>query len=255
MIDPTRRFSDKVEEYINYRPSYPPQIIELLTRECGLVPSSVIADIGSGTGLLSLVFLHHGNVVYGVEPNAAMREAGAALMRGFPLFHSIAGSAEGSCLENKSIDFVVAGQAFHWFDRERSRNEFLRILRPGGWVILIWNERRLDTPFLQDYERLLLTYGTDYTTVNHTNISSSDLAEFYRSPTFREYSFPNVQRLDLEGLKGRLLSSSYIPTADDDSFHPMMEELAAVFQRHCDDAVVPILYHTRVYCGQLFSRR
>src|SRR5689334_18081902 len=176
MSDSTRRFSSRVENYVKYRPSYPPQVVELLANECGLTqvgaeridpqppapgsqpPASLIADIGAGTGLLAELFLKRGYRVLGIEPNREMREARARLLAGYPHYTAIDGTAEASTLDDHSVDLITAGQAFHWFDRERARAEFARILRPSGWVALVWNERRIDsTPFLADYERLLRT--------------------------------------------------------------------------------------------------
>src|SRR5437773_2428243 len=157
MSDPTKRFSNRVGNYIKYRPDYSGAIIDLLNEECGLNQQSIIADIGSGTGILSELFLKNGNRVFGIEPNAPMRGAGEKLLERHSKFTSIEGSAEATTLPDDSVDFVVAGQAFHWFDQKLARDEFSRILKPSFWVVLIWNERRTDsTPFLRAYEQMLL---------------------------------------------------------------------------------------------------
>jgi len=154
----TSRFSDRVANYVLYRPGYPPQALQALQTECGLAPNHVIADIASGTGIWTRLLLENGNAVFGIEPNAEMREAGERLLQAFPNFTSLAGTAEATTLASQSVDFVTAAQAAHWFDRARSRREFVRILKPGGWLALLWNERVTDTtPFLRDYEQLLLT--------------------------------------------------------------------------------------------------
>ncbi|HEX2269365.1 MAG TPA: class I SAM-dependent methyltransferase, partial [Pyrinomonadaceae bacterium] len=168
MPQSVERFTSRVENYARYRPGYPTEIVDLLKTACDLTPASVVADIGSGTGKLSEIFLANGNVVIGVEPNAAMREVAEKIFNDEPLFRSVDGSAEATTLADSSVDMVVAGQAFHWFDHERARVEFARILRPGGWVVLLWNDRRVgSTPFLAAYEQLLQTYGTDYRAVDH----------------------------------------------------------------------------------------
>ena len=143
MPHPTQRFSTRVENYIRYRPRYPKEILEFLKTDCGLTRASVIADVGSGTGFLAELFLMNGNKVFGVEPNDAMHEAGKRLMQQFRDFESIAGTAESTSLPNASVDFITAGQAFHWFCREGCRTEFERILRRDGWVVLVWNDRPL----------------------------------------------------------------------------------------------------------------
>src|SRR4051812_34197437 len=146
MTDSTTRFSSRVNAYMRTRPDYPAEILDTLKQDCGLTESSVIADIGSGTGILSRMFLSNGNTVYGVEPNREMREAGEKLLSpAYPQYQSIAATAETTSLPNASVDFVTAGQAFHWFDRGKCRVEFARILRPHGWVALVWNERLTDS--------------------------------------------------------------------------------------------------------------
>lgn len=252
MRNPTERFSTRVENYIKYRPGYPREVVELLEKECGLLPSSIIADVGSGTGILSELFLKNGNTVYGVEPNRGMREAGERLLKAYPSFKSVDGTAEETRLEDASVDFITAGQAFHWFDRERARREFLRILRPGGWVAFLWNERRTDTtPFLVDYERMLIRYGTDYETVNHTNIDDRVISEFFAPVDYRLKIFDTRQTFDFESLKGRLLSSSYTPEEGHSNYDPMLEELKRIFQRHETQGEVAFEYDTKIYYGQL----
>src|SRR5215218_11175686 len=210
MSDPTQRFTGRVESYARYRPSYPQAVLDLLAAECGLTSASVVADVGSGTGLLSELFLENGNRVFGIEPNEEMRAAGESLLRDYPRFTSVAGRAEATTLDDACVDFVTAGQAFHWFDPPRARREFARILRPGGWVVLAWNDRRTEgTSFLEDYERLLLEYGTDYREVSAKYTEESMLAALYGPSEMRTKSFDNEQVFDLDGLCGRLTSSSF----------------------------------------------
>src|SRR5882724_5446254 len=175
----TQRFSDRVDNYIRYRPGYPIEILDLLRERCGLTPQARIADIGFGTGIFTRMLLENGNTVVGIEPNQEMREAGARLLTGFPEFRGSGGTAENTTLENQSVEFITAAQAAHWFDREPARREFLRILKPGGWVVLLWNERRTEgTAFLAEYEQLLLEYGTDYAEVRHERTSDT-IGDFF----------------------------------------------------------------------------
>jgi len=250
-MKPTERFSDRVENYVKYRPHYPPEIIPFLKKEIGLMPSSIIADIGSGTGISSELLLRNGNTVYGIEPNKEMREAGEELLRDYPKFHSITGTAENTTLPDAGIDLIVAGQAFHWFDVAKARIEFKRILKPGGWVVLIWNERLLDTtPFLISYEHLLHSFGTDYAEVQHKNVKG-DIGTLFTEKGYRLEHFPNSQSCDFGGLQGRLLSSSYIPTPDSPKYRPMIEDLQKIFDENEKEGEVEILYMTEVYYGQI----
>ncbi len=247
MQDPKQRFSQRVENYVKYRPGYPAAILPLLASECGLTPQSIIADIGSGTGLLARLFLENGNTVFGVEPNPEMRAAGEAFLAAYPRFVSVAAAAEATTLPEASVDFVTAGQAFHWFDAPAALAEFRRILRPQGWVILVWNERLSDdsVPFLAAYERLLRTYGTDYTAVDHRRYGPAELTRFFGAAP-RRATFANRQDFDFVGLRGRLLSSSYVPLPGHPRYEPMLAELEAIFDTYQENGRVTFLYTTEV---------
>ena len=206
MSDPLARFSNRADNYAKFRPGYPAAIIEILKSACRLDENSVIADIGAGTGILSELFLKEGNSVVAIEPNAAMRRTAEGLLKKFGKFRSVDATAEATTLENESVDFVAAAQAFHWFDRDKAKREFTRILKPEGWIVLIWNERRLDsTAFLRAYEDLLLRYGTDYEKVRHEKVTG-EIAAFFAPETFVMQTLENAQYFDFESLKGRLLS-------------------------------------------------
>ena len=251
MLNSAERFSTRVAHYIKYRPGYPPEIIDELSKQCDLRPDSVVADVGSGTGKSSELFVRNANLVFGVEPNPVMRTAAEEIFQGSPHFRSVEGNAENTTLPDDSVDFVVAGQAFHWFDRSAFRVEARRILKPEGWVVLFWNGRKLEsTPFLEEYEKLLMEYGTDYQDVRHENVET-DLPTFFAPGTFRSSIFPNQQVFDLDGLEGRLRSSSYTPEPDHPNFHPMMVQLHEVFDKHQRNGTVVFEYDTRVFYGHL----
>jgi len=252
MTDPTQRFSSRVADYVKYRPSYPAAILDLLAVECGLTADSIVADVGSGTGLLAELFLKAGNRVMGIEPNREMREAGEQLLRGYERFSSIDATAENTTLPDHRVDFITAGQAFHWFDRARVSTEFARILRPQGWIVLIWNERRVDsTPFLRAYEQLLRTYSTDYAEVDHKLIDQDVIRAAFPALSFQLQTFDTEQRFDLEGVTGRLMSSSYAPEAGHPNHAPMLAELAAIFEEHQHNGEIVFEYDTRVNYGQV----
>jgi SAM-dependent methyltransferase len=247
----TSRFSDRVENYVRYRPGYPAEVLLALKTECGLTPSHAIADIASGTGIWTGILLENGNPVFGVEPNAEMRQAGEGLLAAFPKFTSIAGTAEATTLLDASVDFVTAAQAAHWFDRKRTRQEFSRILKPGGWLVLLWNERLTDsTPFLRDYENLLQAYGTDYADVRHEHTTDA-VNEFFDPAPFRERVFAMRQEFDYAGLEGRLLSSSYAPGPGHPKHAPMVGELHRIFEAHAVAGRVSFDYKTKMYFGRL----
>lgn len=252
MTDPTQRFTSRVENYVKYRPGYPAEVLAILAAECGLTPAWRVADIGSGTGILSELFLRNGNTVYAVEPNRAMREAAEKALAGYPNFLSIDGAAEATALAGASVELVAAAQAFHWFDPAGARAEFARILRPGGWVALIWNERRTrGTPFLEDYEALLREHAGEYALKNiRQHIDEPVLAGFFGARGYREHCAENSQKFDFEGLRGRLLSSSYAPEPGHPRHAPMLAALRAIFDRHQRCGRVRFDYDTRIFMGE-----
>jgi ubiquinone/menaquinone biosynthesis C-methylase UbiE len=245
------RFSNLVEDYVKYRPSYPAKVLQLLLDEMNLCKDSIVADIGAGTGISARLFLENGNQVFGVEPNAAMRKAAEEFLKDFSNFKSINGTAENTSLENKIVDFIVAAQAFHWFDETKTRKEFKRILKDDGFVVLMWNERQLDTSaFLKNYESLLIEFGTDYETVRHDNITKETLQDFFQTD-FRQAIFQNSQTLAFDGLKGRMLSASYVPSADNLRFAEMLKNLKSLFAEHAENGKIDILYDTKVFYGRI----
>lgn len=252
-LRPTERFSDRVEYYVRARPGYPPALLDFFKQELGLTPGHRIADIGSGTGLLAELFVRNGNKVIGVEPNGPMRAAGAAAFADFPNFISVNGSAEATGLPDHSIDFIIAGQAFHWFDPPRARAEFMRILVPGGWVTLVWNQR---TPHASEfdlaYDHLILRFAVEQHVDHHAKVTAAPdgvLGPFFGPGHFKHRQFENHQDLTLANLQARLASSSYMPLPE----HPLHAEMIAhakrLFDKHAVDGRVRIHYHTGAYYG------
>ncbi|MFZ0138484.1 MAG: class I SAM-dependent methyltransferase [Candidatus Sulfotelmatobacter sp.] len=247
----TSRFSDRVENYVRFRPGYPHEVVRELKSECGLIACHAVADVASGTGIWTRMLLENGNPVFGVEPNAEMRRAGERLLVAFPKFTSVAGTAEATTLADQSVDFVTSAQAAHWFDRARARGEFVRILKPGGWLVLLWNERVTDsTTFLRDYEQLLLAYATDYQDIRHEHTTSA-INEFFDPVPFRERVFEMRQEFDYAGVEGRLLSSSYAPGPGHPKHGPMLRELRRIFEVNAVEGRTVFEYKTRLYFGRL----
>jgi SAM-dependent methyltransferase len=255
MTDHTQRFTNRVAHYAKHRPSYPLAILDLLEAECDLTSASVVADVGSGTGILSELFLENGNRVFGVEPNKGMREAGERRLNRHPRFTSVAGTAEATTLEAGSVDHVAAGQAFHWFDPERSRREFACIVKPGGCVALVWNWRRKEeTPFLAAYERLLKAYRTDRGEAEIWRRGDEMAGAFFGPGAFEQATFDNEQVLDIDGFKGRLLSISYVPAEAEPGSEDLLRDVEEIFRRYQTSGSVRILYDTKIYYGRPATR-
>ncbi len=241
---PTERFTSRAEAYAQGRPGYPREILTLLKRECGLKPALRIADIGSGTGLLSELFLNYGCEVFGVEPNAAMRSTGERMLKDQPRFHSIDGRAEATGLADRSVDLVTAGQAFHWFDPQTARAEFQRIARPGGCVALIWNERRITPGFMTEHETVQQKFAGE-----RQHPGSAEFDAFFGLGAWRQEIIPNPVPVDEATLLRRVESCSRSPLPGDPRYDAMMSELRRIFQKHATDGQVQMEYETRIYWG------
>lgn len=246
-LNSTQRFSDRVTDYIKYRPDYPAALFAHLTKHCGLTANHIVADIGSGTGLLTKPFLDLGHQVYAVEPNPPMRAAAESILHAYPQFQSIDGQAEATTLANDSVDWIVAGQAFHWFDQAKTRLEFKRILKPGSHIVLIWNDRIDDNPFHQDYEEFLQAHCPDYKKVNHRRVSRGTLEQLFTPLTMEIAIFDHVQIFDFDGLKGRLLSCSYAPQSGAPNYDTMITALKRLFDRHRQDEQIVFPYQTKLF--------
>lgn len=246
-LAPTERFSSRVDHYAKSRPGYPPELVKLLSDEVGLRAASVLADVGSGTGLLAEPFLRNGNVVFGVEPNREMREAAERLLAGWPNFRSVDGAAEATTLPDASVDGVIVGQAFHWFAGPAAVAEFRRILKPGGFIALVWNARATTaSPFMVEYERIVHEFGTDFARSGKELVAPGVLRGLL-GPDMRELRLPNHQMLGWEGLRGRVLSASYMPLPGGARFDEMMRDLRSAFDRFSAESRVKMDYHTLIY--------
>lgn len=252
MKDSTERFSDRVADYVRYRPGYPAELLPFLQKERCLRAGIPVADIGSGTGILTRLLLDAGHTVYAVEPNTPMRTAAESRLGGYDRLISVAGTAEATGLQDGSVDLITAAQAFHWFDPQAAKKEFRRIARPDAFQALIWNERQVSTPLLSEYDQLVGEFAIDYARVDHRNITSDQLQRFFDPAPMHSQEFRLQQRFDLTGLRGRLLSSSYIPQNNQEGrFDEMLSALSGLFRRHSQDGLITLEYITRLYYGRV----
>ncbi len=251
MIDPRHRFSSRVGNYVKFRPGYPAALVSALLARINPANKLVAADIGSGTGLFTRLLLAQGVKVYGVEPNANMRDAAETDLASYGNFVSVDGSAEHTGLDDGIVDLVTAAQSFHWFNNDRSREEFGRILKKGGNLALIWNRRKLSQPFQQGYDALLREFAPGYENVNHMNLSEDEIAGFFSDGRMEVSCFDNSQQLDFNALIGRLGSSSYCPDEDSDEYETLISELRLLHEKYATGGIVKFEYDTRLYLGPI----
>lgn len=268
MTETPPHFTQRVENYVKYRPHYPQAVLELLKSECGLTSTHIIADVGSGTGFLAELFLENGNPVFGIEPDPDMRAAAEYYLQSFPNFTSIAAPAETTTLSNQSVDFLTAGQAFHWFNIGRTKKEFTRVLKTNGWVVVVWNARRTSgTPFLVALEEFWQTKQfwkksssrqtaqqlerTQMYRLNRELVEQELLIPFFESGGFNEKVFENPMICDIHSFKGQVLSGAPALEPDDPYYVVMLETLERIFQTHQANEVVTIEYNVYVIYGQL----
>lgn len=246
--NPTERFTGRVESYRRFRPGYPPELVEWLRVECGLRDDAAVVDVAAGTGLLTEVLLAAGFAVTALEPNDEMRGACATLQAQFPKLRCVAGTAEATGLPNASADLITVAQAMHWFELERTRAEFARILRPGGGCAVIYNNRRPGgDAFHESYERLLKEFGIDYMNVKGQHVGRKRLAQFFAPAEMRCTTFLNQQAFGEEELLGRVLSSSYMPQPGHASFEVMKGAVSRLFAETQHDGHVTMV-HDCVAC-------
>ncbi|MEB0248971.1 MULTISPECIES: class I SAM-dependent methyltransferase [unclassified Mucilaginibacter] len=247
----TTRFSDRVNDYVKYRPGYPTLFIDFLQQQFGLDNDKLVADIGAGTGISTELFLNAGYHVIAVEPNEHMRNKAIELLGNWPGFKAQNGTAEDTGLATAGVDAVIAGQAFHWFDAEKTRAEFARILKPNGIIALIWNERKTGSAFEKEYDELIIKHGKDYVQADHRNIDAAHIAKFFAPQTYVLQTFYNEQIFDFDDVVGRLASSSYMPTKNDEGYENMLSDLKRLFDKYQQKGLITIQYDTNVYAGRI----
>ena len=248
--DFTHRFTGRASDYSMHRPDYPRQILDILKTEGGFDQNKTVADIGSGTGLLSRLFLQNGNKVFCVEPNDEMRSFAEQDLSRFPNFVSIKGRAEDTTLKDSSVDLVTVGQALHWFDHELAKKEFERILRNNRDVCIVYNDRNERDPFMQQYDALIRRHARDRAKV--PEINKAFLSSWFRNGMFKKFNLSNEQFLDRQGLAGRIMSASYMPNSSEkEKFTALKNDISNLFESHAEKGKVRMLYETRVFIGKI----
>lgn len=244
-------FSAKVAHYLASRPAYPDALFERLSALGVLPPEARVADIGAGTGLLTRGLLERGHRVVAVEPSDEMRAAADARLAAWGGYRSVAGTAEASTLAPQSVDLITAAQAFHWFDIPLARREFQRILRPGGQVALIWNDRLHDDPLHAALDDVFAEFGGAKrgALLAHEDLSKVPL--FFGDAATHTIELPNEHRLDGAGLASLVFSRSYMPAPDSAAGAAARQRVDALFARHAQAGEVAVRYRTVAIAGRL----
>ncbi len=251
-LTPITRFSHTVDYYAKYRPSYPAAVVDLLEQKGGGKPGAVVADIGSGTGLFAKLLLDHQYKVLGIEPNTAMREKAEQQLADYANFTSVDATAEETGLRSQSVDSITVATAFHWFDKERAKKEFQRILKAGGLCMLIWNVRLTEaSPLMAQYEALLKQYGTDYKEVEAKKVNEKEIQQFFKPASVNLTEFAHQQSLDKQGFLGRLLSASYAPQLGDPNYEVMLQAANHLFDTYQKEGWVELIYSTKCYYARI----
>jgi ubiquinone/menaquinone biosynthesis C-methylase UbiE len=252
VLPPTERFSDRVADYVQARPSYPSEVITLLEEKCGVDSNSFIADIGCGTGIFTQQLLSIGCLVVGIEPNVPMLEAAIANLESHDQFLAVEASGEDTGLADRCVDLVTVAQAFHWLNPSEARQEFQRVLKPKGWVALIWNERKSSgSPFLEGYEKVLKDFAPEYALVKHRSNSEDSILAWFQNPEAEVHSFENRHMIDQAGLMRRAFSSSYVPAEGTPGREAIAKELMKLFDSTHHEGLISFAYETKVFLGQL----
>ena len=246
-----QKFHNKGKIYHNARPAYPEQLFQTLKQKGLISAQSVVADIGSGTGIFSSRLLTVAQKVFAVEPDESMRAA-AEEAQDSPRFFSVAGSAEATALPPACVDCVTAAQSFHWFDQARFRTECLRILKPDGLVFLVWNDRDMTDPVILQNARINARFCPSFQGFSNGNNGKSpaSLSSFFGG-AYQTLSFSNPSFYSLEQFIARNLSSSFAPLKEEPHFSKYVAALTALFEENCQDGILRYPYITRCYFGKL----
>lgn len=251
MMDSDRIFTRKVTDYIASRPDYPAALYDCLRMEAPLSPGAEIADVGAGTGLFTRGLVERGYRVIAVEPNAEMRMAADDLLRGnFPNYRSLPGSAESTTIRAGSVDLVTVAHAFHWFVAEKAKCEFLRVLRPPGKVVLIWNDRVLTDPLHVSLNRILCQYGGKKRNALMAHEERRDVPRFFGERAPREFSWPHECWLDEAALVSLVFSRSYMPGRESAEGVEVRKRVNHIYRQHAEEGRVRVRYTTVAYIGR-----
>lgn len=247
------RFTDKAEKYEKYRPSYPKQSLDIIQYECHITLNNdiVVADIGSGTGKFTELLLEKYCKVYAVEPNDNMRAIAEDKFIGNLNYKSINNTAENTGLDDNSVDLITVAQALHYFDVEKVKIEFRRILKLNGKVALLWNFRYKESDFMKEYEKIVYTFHSKDLQPTFAQDKMNDSVYNKLFSEYKVFSIPYIQELDFDDLWGRALSSNHAPKKDDPNYDELYKNIKKIFDKYQHNKKINFEYHTKVVIGNI----
>lgn len=244
--------SERIENYLRCQPGYPKKLLNFLYEEVGFSRESVIADVCSGIGVFTRLLLERGSRVVAIEPDNQMREIAERLLSDeFQRFVSLNATVENTTLFDNSVNHIVCTHSLNRFCKNKCKNEFLRILKPAGTVVLIYNRLEQEDDFVKAYQRLLNRYKIHPEKPECQEISETEIFDFFDNTAYNYVSVPNQQSLDFEGAKGRLLSERSLPLQWEDGYNEMLENLHDIFETYKTNRRIFMNYRTEVYIGRL----
>lgn len=250
-MDSTKMFDGYANDYTVGRPSYAAELIDCLYNKYGFSKSSIIADIGSGTGKFAKHLLDRGSQVYCVEPNDDMRRVAEDELSTYPGFHSINGDAETTTLDDNTVDFITTAQAFHWFDVQKFRRECKRILKPGGKVFLIWNVRNMDEALNKELYQIYRKYCPNFKGFSGGIEKDDQRIRDFFDEKYEYVAFDNPLYLDRERFIARSLSGSYSLKEGDKEYAEYMKAIEAAFEKYANKGIVSIANRSVAYIGNV----
>jgi len=248
-LDNTAKFTGMADLYAKARPDYAPAFIDWLFSDAGMKAGTVVADIGSGTGIFAKALLSRGSTVYCVEPNADMRHVAEQTLSGFPNFYSVNGTAENTTLAAHCAGFITVAQAFHWFDAVRFKAECARIIKPGGKTVLVWNSRVGTSELVKENAAICEKYCASFKGFSGGLEHMEAVIGRFFDNRFETKRFANDLLFDKTKFVERSLSASYAPKKTDSGYTGYISELEELFERYAVEGMLTMPNETIAYLG------
>ena len=249
-FDNINKFNKMQNDYSKYRPNYSNEAIEYILNLQNVDNEFKVADIGAGTGKLSLPFVKRGLKLYGIEPNKDMYEKLLENMKEYSDFFGILGYSEKTYLDNKSIDLIVVGQAFHWFNIDEFKIECKRVLKDDSYIAILYNNGDYSKEVINKIHELSRRYCPEYKGSSGGLYNNEDIFNNF----FKEYNkiiFKNDYKLTLDQFIGLNFSASYAPKENEENHDIYLSKLEEVFNTYQEDGYLTMPNNTILRIGKI----